>query len=204
MPNSYLHFVFVDFENVQKVDLGLVEGKAVHVTLLLGKNQKKLEMALVQQIHQFADQVELVEVGASGHNALDMTLAYYLGRAIQRMPDAQFTIVSKDKDFEPMISHLRCKGIKVDRCEIFSDAYQPASRKPAAQAKVPVDKLLKLISDFKTKPASRPGRKDKLMHHLQHYFGKKLTEPQLEEKLAELVRRKVLTIDPKGKVSYTV
>src|SRR5580698_9329683 len=102
MPNqAVLHFVFVDFENVPEVDLGLVAGKPAHVMLLLGKHQKKLDIGLVQQIRRLAEQIELVEVGASGHNALDLTLAYYLGRAVQRDPEAQFYVVSKDSDFDP-------------------------------------------------------------------------------------------------------
>ena len=40
------HFVFVDLENVPVIDLGLVEGKPVHVTLMIGKNQKKMDLPL--------------------------------------------------------------------------------------------------------------------------------------------------------------
>src|SRR6185312_8463939 len=116
---SAANFVFVDFENVPSVDLGLVEGKAVQVTLMIGKNQTKIDFALVAQIQRMADQVELVKLDASGRNALDLTLANYLGRAIERRPDAQFCIVSKDKDFEPMIAHLVAKGVKVVRCDSF-------------------------------------------------------------------------------------
>ncbi|MES1168419.1 MAG: hypothetical protein ABUL61_04545, partial [Oleiharenicola lentus] len=67
----FTYFVFVDFENVPTADLGLVEGKPVHVTFLIGKKQTWLDLTLVKQIHRLATQVELVEVGASGHNALD-------------------------------------------------------------------------------------------------------------------------------------
>eukprot|EP01031_Cornospumella_fuschlensis_P013228 gene13228-biopygen11165 len=70
------HLVFVDFENVPALDLSAIEGKSARVTLLIGKNQKKLDLDLVRQIHRLAPQVDLVEVGASGHNALDLTLAF--------------------------------------------------------------------------------------------------------------------------------
>ena len=117
--DSHAHFVLVDFENVSEVDLGLVEDRPVHVTLLIGKNQKKLDLALVRQIHRLAARVELVEVGASGHNALDLTLACYLGQAVQQWPTAQFHIVSKDQDFEPTIGHLVARGVEVARCDAF-------------------------------------------------------------------------------------
>ena len=120
MPDpAFAHFVFVDFENVPDVDLGLVEGKPVHVTLLIGKNQKKLDLTLVRQIHRLASQVELVEVGATGRNALDLTLAFYLGQSVHQRSSAQFHIVSKDQDFDPMIGHLVGRTVKVARCEAF-------------------------------------------------------------------------------------
>ena len=57
------HFVFVDFENVPSVDLDAIGAHPVHVTLLIGKNQKKLEVALVQQILRLTTRVDLLEVG---------------------------------------------------------------------------------------------------------------------------------------------
>ena len=127
-----MHHVFVDLENVPKVDLSAVEGGDVQVTLLIGKNQKKLDLALVRQIQRLGAQVELVEVGASGKNALDLTLAYYLGRTAERAPDTQFFVVSKDKDYAPMIAHLQTRKIEVTRIDSF--AALPFLRHPKAVA----------------------------------------------------------------------
>ncbi len=223
MPTDAItHFVFVDFENVPTVDLGLVEGKLVHVTLLIGKKQMWLDPPLVQQIHRLAAQVELVEVGASGHNALDLTLAYYLGRAIQRSAGAQFCIVSKDKDFEPMIGHLCGKGIKVTRHDSFAALpFLPKPRKPSpvkavAPAKMsaplkttaPVQvvgtdvRLEKLIARLKTIVNQRPKKRDRLLAYINTVFGGKLSEPEQNAKLAELIQRRVLFIDEKDRVTY--
>ena len=223
MPaNTFTHYVFVDFENVPDVNLGLIEGKPVQVTLLIGKNQKKLDLALVQQIRRLASQVELIEVGASGHNALDLTLAYYLGQAVQRCPDAHFHIVSKDKDFEPMITHLSDEGIPVDRCDSFAARpFLPKPTKPhpikaavptrsgaLAKAVVPVKtgapdvRLEKLIARLKDNSAPRPRTKSRLLAHINTVFGGRLTETEQTQKLAELISRGLLTIDANGKVSY--
>ncbi len=216
---AFAHFVFVDFENVPKVDLAIVQGPSVHVTLLIGKKQTKLDLSLVQQMRRVPDQVELVEVGASGHNALDMTLACYLGQAVQRTPAAQFTIVSKDKDFEPMIGHLSGKGTKVIRCDTFAAAFQPAPRKPAAAPKatppakalpapkpVPTskkqkseEKFLKLITHLKL---NHPKTQATLARSIATYYGNKLTLQAVEDVLEELKSRNVLAIDDAGKVSY--
>lgn len=120
MPDAFRHFVFVDFENVPSIELGLIEGKPVKVTLLVGKNQTRLELPLVRQIHRFAAQVALVEVGASGRNALDLVLAAYLGRATLEHPGGDFVIVSRDKDFDPLIAHLLRTGVSVTRVTDFA------------------------------------------------------------------------------------
>ena len=217
------HFVFVDFENVPEVDLGLVEGKPVHVTILIGKNQKKIDLPLVQQIRRLAAQVELVEVGASGRNALDLTLAYYLGQAVLRAPDARFCIVSRDKDFEPMIAHLSAKHIKVVRRDRLSALpVQPEPRPgraakatvsvrssaPArAEAKVrtgePEDRLERLITRLLANFSPRPKKKGRLLARINSDFGNKLTAAQQNEKLDELIRRGVVSIDAKDAVVYS-
>lgn len=201
------HFVFVDFENVPNVDLGLVAGKSVHVTLLIGKNQKKLDLGLVQQIHRLATQVELLEVGASGHNALDLTLAYYLGRAVQRTPDAQFSIVSKDTDFDPLHRHLLAGKIKVTRCDSFAELpFLPRLRKPvvgATAAKPPEDRRAKVIAQL-TNPSTRnrPSSRKALLAHIKTGLGKESSDAKVEDIVRELLEDKTLATDPKGKVSY--
>src|SRR4051812_27262518 len=78
-----MNHVFVDFENVPSVDLSLIRGRPVDVTLLIGEKQRRLDLDLVRQIHEHATQVSLVEVGASGRNALDLVLAWHLGHAAE-------------------------------------------------------------------------------------------------------------------------
>jgi hypothetical protein len=216
------YFVFVDFENVHEVDLGLVEGKPAHVTLLIGKNQKNIPVPLVQQIHRLAAQVELVEVGASGRNALDLTLAYYLGQAVLRAPDARFCIVSGDKDFDPMIAHLAGHGVKVVRCSSFAALpFLPKPKtNPPARAAVPVksgapvkavpsvaagisgDRLERLVARLQNSSAPRPKKKSSLLARINSDFGNKLTAAEQNEKAEELIRRGVLSIDAKGKIAY--
>jgi hypothetical protein len=135
---DFTHFVFVDFENVPKVDLRLIEGRPVHVTLLIGKNQGKVDFELVNQIHRLSSQVQLVKLDASGHNALDLTVAFYLGRAVERTPAAQFCIVSRDKDFEPMLAHASGEAIQVVRCDSFETLPFLPKPKKAAQPRTAV------------------------------------------------------------------
>lgn len=222
MPAAPTHFVFVDFENVPEADLRLVAGKPVHVTLLIGKNQAKLDFSLVEQIHQFATQVELVKLGGSGRNALDMTLAYYLGRAVERRPDAQFFIVSKDKDFEPMLAHIVERKIKAVRCDSFAVLPFLPKAKKSTPAKMPKstphppvkveslpsaaaldERFEKLVNRLRNNLAPRPKKQSRLLSHINTAYGGKLAEGEQRRKLAELVDRGVLSIDGADKVTYS-
>jgi hypothetical protein len=209
-PPSYL--ILVDFENVPKIDLGLVEGRPVEVVLLIGKNQKKLDLALVRHIHRLAAQVELVEVGASGRNALDLTLAFYLGEAAHRVPGREFAIVSGDKDFDPMISHLRNRGrqVAVGRYGSFAEVPflaapgKPAAIKPAAGEKKPSgDRRSKVLARLRDAAnPNRPSSRKALVAYIKAALGKDATEAMAEEILATLLADGALSIDGRNKVSY--
>jgi hypothetical protein len=223
MSTSPTHFVFVDFENVPDIELGLITGLPVHVSLLIGKNQTKLHLPLVQQIHKLADQVDLIEVGGSGRNALDLTLAYYLGHAIQQMPTLKFHIVSGDKDFDPLIAHIHAKGLSVTRHTTFAalpflprqkKAVAPAHTKPAAMptpkkspapaAKPPViDRSAKVISRL-SNPSSknRPASSKALLAHLKASLGKEATDAKVQETVSVLQTKGVLSIDAAGKIQW--
>jgi hypothetical protein len=226
------HFIFVDFENVQEVDLSPIAGQAVQVTLLLGKNQTKIDLELVKQIQQFGTQVKLIEVGGSGRNALDLTLACYLGRAIEQVPEANFAIVSKDKDFAPMVAHLVAQKITVARHDSFRalpflthrkqasppKIVQPAGTKLASAKKASVqpkaneaesansslqaDRFEKLIARLRNDGEPRPKTRKRLLAKIATDFGGKLSESECILKLDELVRRGGVAIDANDKVSY--
>lgn len=206
MSTTLSQLVFIDFENVPDIDLAPLEGMNAHVTLLIGKNQKKIDLALVQQIRRFAGQVELVEVGATGRNALDLTLAFYLGRAIERSPAAQCSIVSKDKDFDAMISHLTNQGHKISRCERFGAL--PCLRKPPAptaprSALLPDDKRVKVLARLKNPHTrNRPASLEALRTHIKTSLGKESSEEKAQEIIEQLQAERAIAIDPKGRVTY--
>ena len=204
------HLVFVDFENVPNIDLALVTGRPVKVTLLIGKNQKKIDLSLVQQIHQQADRVALIEVGASGRNALDLTLACYLGQAVQQNPAIGFCIVSKDKDFDPLVAHLLAQGVVVSRHESFaalpflSPPAISAAARPSAPASGPAqaDRLQKLILSFQKNAAPRPKKKARLLALINNAHGGKLDAAGQEQVLDRLKDLQIVAIDAAGKVTY--
>jgi hypothetical protein len=200
------HFVFVDFENVNNIDLASLGGKPARVFLLIGETPKRPDWSLTQQIHRHASQVVLVEAGVSGRNALDLVLAYQLGQAAKEHPEAQFHIVSRDKDFDPLVTHLRSNGIKVSRHDAF--AALPFVAKPsrtsqeAGPGSASDERLAKLIDRLKNKPKARPVRRKTLLSHINAFFGNQLSAAELEDIVAALIARKIIAIDAKDRVSY--
>jgi len=215
-----VHHVFVDFENVPTVDLVGIGGKPVEVVLLLGKSQKRLELHLVQQIHQQAAQVRLIEMNASGKNALDFALSFHLGRAVAGLPATDlFHIVSRDKGFDPLIAHLRQGGIEIVRHDSFSlpavlgggqPAVAPAGRSAPRPAPRPVpppgqtgaDKVTALADLLRRRIAGRPKRKSTLLSLIGSQFRGQLAEGEAAGILDTLIRRGIVALDAKDHVAY--
>ena len=192
-----LNHVFVDYENVQALNLDVIASKNVTFTLLVGPHKKKLDVELVEQLFAHAASVELVRLSASGRNALDFTLAYYIGRAVAADPAGFFHIVSKDTGYDPMIAHLRSRHIRVRRHDDFSTltfssasklqapiAVEPSKRSPATlKLKAPVaDKPLR------TKPVpvrpKTPLSDKPLTRVLEHLRTHPINRPKRRKTLA--------------------
>ena len=153
-----LNHVFVDYENVQALDLTVIGNKCVTFTLLVGPHKKKLDVELVEQLFTHAASVEMVRVSASGRNALDFTLAYYLGRAVAADPAGFFHIISKDTGYDPMIVHLQSRHIRVRRHNDFSKLTFSALPKLQATAAVDPSRPSPTVQKPKLPAADKPMR----------------------------------------------
>jgi hypothetical protein len=123
------HYIFVDFENVHSVDLDLVEGNPVKVILLIGKSQSRVDYDLMERVHRHSSQVRLVKAGTSGRNALDFVLAWEVGAQSAADPDGHYHVVSRDKGFDAMITHLQSRGLQAARHASFAEV--PPLRGPS-------------------------------------------------------------------------
>jgi hypothetical protein len=152
-----MHHVFVDFENVQAIDLSSIGDAPIEVTVILGRSQKRLEVGLVQAMLKRPGQFRLIEMDFSGKNALDLALAWHLGTAAADDRDGSFHIISRDKDFDPLVAHLRHGSIQAFRHDRFSLPAilggRPAAGRPEARPAAP-DR-----SEAKPAAVSRPEAK---------------------------------------------
>lgn len=195
-----INYVFVDFENVHEVDLDLIGDKLAVVILILGEKHKNLPVGMVKGIHRYAAQVRLIEAGRSGRNALDFVLAYHVGVEANKDPTGYFHIVSRDTGFDALVLHLKKSNIFARRDESFAKAFGL----PTANLLGPQDRVNVVTERLTKNKKSRPKRKKTLLSQINAYFGKLLTENELEEILKTLVDSKTIELNSLGHVSYKI
>lgn len=140
-----VNYVLIDDENVPKLDLSSIEGRTVHVILLLGPGETKLPVEQMLAMMRHAASTQLIRLEQQGKNALDFVLAFYLGRAVQMHPGAYFHLVSKDTDYDSLIKHLEKQHIRIHKhADAPTLTFEPgespktATPKPSAKAPAPV------------------------------------------------------------------
>lgn len=149
MPERIL---FVDLENVQKLDLAGVPTDA-RVMIFYGITQKKLPEELVVQAQPLGSRLKWVKISGQGPNALDFHIAFYLGQELASNPNAHCAILSRDKGFDPLTRHLQALGRICHRVISLKDAF-PAQKHEDADH---FARLVALLTKEKARPTKRKG-----------------------------------------------
>ncbi len=121
--------LFVDFENVPKVDLSALPADVV-VPFFFGASQRSVPTAFLKDALKLGSRFVPIDIEGQGKNALDFHIAFYLGEYLRAEPAAECVILSRDKGFDPLVRHLAGRGFKVRRVGVIGDAYGGAA--PAA------------------------------------------------------------------------
>lgn len=177
------NYIYVDYENVHEADLGRLADKEAHVTLVLGQRHTKLPVPLVELIQEHASKVTLVKTELVAKNALDFVLACEVGRQTEVDSEGYFHILSRDKGFDAVISHLKGRRIFAARRESFGEI--PALMN--CQERVEI-----IAGRFRDKVVSRPGKRKSLESSIQAFFGKALSSEELNATIQGLVKAKVI------------
>jgi hypothetical protein len=222
--------IFVDYENIKRIDPAVFALEGATFTLLLGPQNRTLNVALVEQLMVRAAAVELVRLEEPGRNAVDFALAYYLGRKVVTDPTAQYYLISKDTGYDPLIAHLWARKVRVRRIEDFEslNARRDTTDVGAARAVVErvapkkssmvwstkgatassakaiatSDPISRVLAHLRKNPNNRPRRQKTLMRHLAAQFLKGATDEEIERLVGTLVKSGHLEIDPKGIITY--
>ena len=150
-----LEIFLIDFENVQPAGLGRLKPGECLIKVFLGQSQTKLPLDLSRALQPFGTSVEYVAISGNGPNAVDFHIAYYLGRLADTHRGAHFTIVSRDKGFDPLIAHVCAQKIPCNRLEALPGTAPAAAAKAVAKKKASVAKP----TPAKTAPAKTAAKK---------------------------------------------
>ena len=213
MSNKY---VLVDFENVQP-DLSTLAGTSYKVKVFFGAKQQegRVPFKLLDAMLALGGNVEPVKVMRSGSNAVDMHIAYYVVRLIEKEPEASIHIISGDTDFDPLVEFLVADGVHCKRAKTVADlarhsaptrtAAQPRSRGAAASAKParaaaparkPHDARLDVVMKQLHALSGKPATRKKLAQTIANYFRQHrepLGDSAVEHLIDELIRLKYVT-----------
>lgn len=198
MTTDRTTYIFIDYENVQAIDLSLIAGKPVKVVLAMGKNQTSVPKALVKHLVEFKEQVELVDNEHPGKNALDFVMVYEIARRALQDPTGYFQIVSRDKGFDALVKYLRTQGTFSARIEDFSKI--AALMDPLKlTAKQRTERYLERLQHT---TSNRPARKKTLLSQISTFFGKTLDDQACEQIVSQLIKSGEIKVSGSGKVSY--
>jgi hypothetical protein len=161
MPNEQV--LFVDLENVQKLDLAAVPANA-RVMIFYGITQKNLPEDLVVQAQPLGARLKWIKISGQGPNALDFHIAFYLGQQLTRNPGSECVILSRDTGFDPLVRHLASLGHACHRVTALKDAFSVRS---AATS----DSFARLIALLR-KEKSRPSKLKGLTGKVRSWFSK--------------------------------
>lgn len=184
-------YVLIDHENVQPKDLALLNGEPLRVIVFLGANQARLSTELAMALQSLGDKGQYVRINANGRNALDFHIAFYLGELAAKEPSASFQVISKDGGYDPLLQHLQARNIHAKRSATLTSLLLPPADDTVADA----------IAYLEGAGTARPRRTTTLGNAINNRHGKKLQPAEIDRVIAELVRRRVISVTD-GKVTY--
>ena len=190
-------FVLVDFENVQPRNLALLAKHPFRVFVFVGAQQTKVPFELADAMQALGQSASYVKISGTGKNALDFHIAFYLGELVAKNPKARIYVISKDKGFDPLIRHLKERGVvasrRVDVAEI------PELRIPESRGKD--EQVDAVIENLHARGKSRPRKLSTLKNTINHLVDKKLSDDEMSAFVNKLKKRKVVAVDG-TKVTY--
>lgn len=154
--------ILVDFENTQPQaqDVALVPKEGAKLWIFRGPSQKKYDAEFAEALLPLGERVAIVKCEKSGRNALDMHIAFQMGRLVGELAQASapaqtaFVIVSRDTDYDPLLAYVRAQGFKADRVTGLAAALGGKQAEKPAPAKAAKTKATALAA--KSRPAKQP------------------------------------------------
>lgn len=225
MENRY---ILVDYENVPVKSLALLQGHGWRVKVFLGKANTKLSTDLAVAMQSLGERGEYVRLHATGPNALDFHIAYFLGQLLAAEPKAHCFVISKDKGFDALIARLAGEGkhiarhASIDEIAEFKAAKPRPAKAPVAATAIPTAvprtatrrrtpakpvasahdaNLDRVLENLAARARSRPATLKTLLGTIQNQVGKDQPPAEAQRICNALVARGIVEVTG-SKVRY--
>lgn len=193
------NYVLIDYENVQPDIVKALAEDHFKVMVFVGANQARIDFNVVDALQGLGSRAEYIKVSGVGRNALDFHIAYYLGRLALAEPDAYFHIIAGDKGYDPLLDHLRSKGVSATRWVNVTDI--PIVK--IAGSTSADDKLSVIIAYLVKRGAQRPASLKTLSGSVRSLFQPRLGEDEATALVNELQSNGLFSIAG-TKVTYSL
>lgn len=191
------NFVLLDSENVKPESIEKLKHDHFRVVVFVGANQKRLDFPIVNAVHSLGSNGSYVQISGHGPNALDLHIAYYIGKFSAANPDAYFHIISKDKGFDPLIKHLKEQKIFCSRSSSVSEIPLVKSSDKLPAKERAADFYEKRIATAKSRPATVTTLQSAILSHFH-----KLLSPEEVAYVVEALKQTGHVVVSGKKVAY--
>jgi len=193
---KYNRFILVDYENVQDLNTDIMD-KDVKMNIILGENQNKIPIGLIQKIQPFGNSIEWLQVKTGGgKNALDFFIVYFISNYISNNKNREYIIYSKDTGYDPLIEYLRTNNINVRRIVSFKQI-NVYSKNQAYE-----DESIKKVKENlkKLKSNQRPKNKKGLMGYIKSLLKK--SDEEIKKIIEEMLIQKII-FEENNQIKFT-
>ena len=108
------NLLLIDYENVHKIDLSRLDD-SYQAIIFVGAQQNPPKAARNKSTAHRFSRVDFQKIEGNGKNALDLHIAFHLGRTFETAPDTSCIVLSKDRGFDSLLTHLNKNGLQCRR-----------------------------------------------------------------------------------------
>jgi len=168
--------LFVDYENVQNIDLDFIKKESLETLIFVGKSQKKIPIEIVQKAQQLGKLMTWHQIEGQGSNALDFHIAFMLGHltATDTGKADEYIILSKDKGFDPLLRYLQKEKYN---CRRINSLLELQKGKIDSTTNKDLDKATEILR--KTEKPKRPRNRNTLFKYIQNILGDKANKEEI-------------------------
>jgi hypothetical protein len=213
--SMYKSVIFIDFENLQKINIDKIDPKT-KIIVIVGLDQDIKVLEFVKSLFIDVSSMELIKVNGRGPNALDLFIAFYIGKYFDSIKESEIIICSNDTGYDQLVKHLNGYGVSVKRAglaekvtKINIAGKKPEQKKETKKQKVElkaddVNIIIEyLYNQTKSQKNKRPKKLETLENYLHAHFTQKIKKENIKVAIEVLLDKKYINII-NNKIDYNI